>query len=109
MTILLQITSGRGPVECCWVVARLADAVLVDARKNNLQAEIIEEESGPESGTLHSALLHLEGSGVDQFVAGYEGTIQWIGTSTFRPGHKTKTHKNCVKNFFQFVANYCAE
>ena len=77
--------------------------------KNNLQAEIIEEESGPESGTLHSALLHLEGSGAEQFVAGYEGTIQWIGTSTFRPGHKTKTHKNCVKNFFQFVANYCAE
>ncbi len=90
MTILLQITSGRGPAECCWVVARLSDAVLADARKNNLQAEIIEEESGPESGTLHSALLHLEGSGAEQFAAGYEGTIQWIGTSTFRPGHKRK-------------------
>ena len=30
MTVLLQITSGRGPVECCWVVARLAEAMIVE-------------------------------------------------------------------------------
>ncbi len=90
MTILLQITSGRGPVECCWVVARLAEALLADARKNNLLAEIIEEESGPEQGTFHSVLIHLEGSGAERLAAGYEGTIQWIGRSVFRPGHKRK-------------------
>ena len=28
MTVLLQITSGRGPVECCWVVARLSEAMI---------------------------------------------------------------------------------
>ncbi len=90
MTILLQITSGRGPVECCRVVKQLAEALLGDARNNNLHAEIIEEESGPEQGTLHSALIHLEGSGAERFAAGYEGTIQWIGRSAFRPGHKRK-------------------
>ncbi len=90
MTILLQITSGRGPVECCRVVMQLAQALLADARNNNLHVEIIEEESGPEKGTLHSALIHLEGSEAEQFASGYEGTIQWIGTSAFRPGHKRK-------------------
>ena len=90
MSLLLQITSGRGPVECCWVVAQLADAMLADARNNNLHAEIIEEESGPETRTLHSALLHLEGSGAEQFAGGYEGTVQWIGMSAFRIGHKRK-------------------
>lgn len=79
MQILLQITSGRGPVECCWVAARLAESIIADARKNGLNAEIIEEESGPEKGTLCSALLHLDGEGAKQFAASYEGTIPWIG------------------------------
>jgi peptide chain release factor len=90
VTVLLQITSGRGPVECCWVVKQLTLALLADAHRNNLHAEIIEEESGPEQGTLLSALIHLAGSGAERFAAGYEGTVQWIGTSAFRPGHKRK-------------------
>jgi len=90
MQILLQITSGRGPAECCWVVARLAESIIADARNNGLHAEIIEEETGPEKGTLFSALLHLDGGSAEQFAASYEGTIQWIGYSTFRPGHKRK-------------------
>ena len=90
MQILLQITSGRGPAECCWVVARLAESIIADAHKESLHAEIIEEESGPEKGTLFSALLHLDGEGAERFAARYEGTIQWIGYSTFRPGHKRK-------------------
>jgi peptide chain release factor len=90
MAVLLQITSGRGPVECCWVVARLAEAICADARQAGLQAEIIEEETGPEMGTLLSALLHLDGNGTEQFAAVYEGTVQWIGYSTFRAGHRRK-------------------
>jgi peptide chain release factor len=90
MSILLQITSGRGPVECCWVAARLAESIISDSRRNGLNAEIIEEEVGSEKGTLLSALIHLDGSEAKQFAASYEGTIQWIGYSTFRPGHKRK-------------------
>jgi len=90
MSILLQITSGRGPVECCWVVARLAETIISDTRKNGLHAEIIEEESGPEKGTLLSALIHLDGNGAEAFANSFVGTIQWIGYSTFRSGHKRK-------------------
>ena len=90
MSILLQITSGRGPVECSWVVARLAESIIADARLNAIIAEIIEEEAGSEKGTLLSALIHLDGNEAKQFAASYEGTIQWTGYSTFRPGHRRK-------------------
>ncbi len=88
--VLLQLTSGRGPAECAWVVARLVDAILADAWWAGLEAEMIEKEDGSEKDTFLSALVHLAGEGCDAFAAGYEGTVQWIGKSTFRPGHKRK-------------------
>ena len=90
MAVLLQITSGRGPVECCLVVARLAEVLVSDAVQLGICAAVIEEECGPEKGTLLSALIHLDGNSVEKFAAGYEGTIQWICSSTFRPGQKRK-------------------
>ena len=90
MPILLQITSGRGPAECCWVVARLAEEMLAEALRQGFFAAVIEEEPGPEKGTLVSALIHLDGINAERFAASHEGTIQWIGYSTFRPGHKRK-------------------
>lgn len=88
--MLLQITSGRGPAECAWVVARLAESLLAEARLAGVTAHLIEEEAGPERGTLLSALIHLAGEGCHAFAARVEGTVQWIGASGFRPGHKRK-------------------
>jgi len=90
MQIILQITSARGPVECCWVVARLAEELVADAAKQGLVAAVIEEEPGPEKGTLMSALIHIDGEGCPAFAASWVGTVQWIATSPFRPGHKRK-------------------
>lgn len=89
-TVLLQITSGRGPVECAWVVAQLANALVAESRSVGLKSELIEEEQGPKNGTLLSALIHLTGDGCDTFAAALEGSVQWIGYSRFRPGHKRK-------------------
>jgi len=68
----------------------LAESLIAEARKQRLQAEIIETEAGGEKETLLSALIHLDGEGAEGFVASYEGTIQWIGNSPFRPDHKRK-------------------
>jgi peptide chain release factor len=89
-TVLIQITSGRGPAECAWVVAQLAAVLVSEARGVGLQAELIEEERGAEQGTLQSALIHISGGACDTFAAAIEGTVQWIGYSRFRPGHKRK-------------------
>jgi peptide chain release factor len=90
MAILLQITAGRGPIECAWVAAKLTEELIRDARQSGLQADLIEEEAGPEPGTMLSALIHLDGGEYSDFASGYEGTVQWVGYSGFRPGHKRK-------------------
>jgi peptide chain release factor len=40
-TKLIQITAGRGPVECCRVVAKVLELMLKDASKNNIKAELL--------------------------------------------------------------------
>jgi len=90
MSLLLQITSGRGPIECCWVVARLAVEMVADATRQGLCASVIEEEPGTETETLHSALIHIDGDGCNLFAASWVGTVQWVGNSPFRHGHKRK-------------------
>ena len=44
----LQITSGRGPVECCRVVALVLEKILREAQKRKLRVEILEKETGPD-------------------------------------------------------------
>lgn len=87
---LIQITSGRGPVECAWVAAQLLEALLAEARGAQLDAEVIEAEPGPDAGTLRSALIHLSGDDCAAFAAALEGTVQWIGTSRFRPQNRRR-------------------
>jgi peptide chain release factor len=89
-SVLLQITSGRGPVECAWVVARLKEIIITAAHKQNIEADIIEEQAGSAKDTLSSVLIQLSGNGCDSFAEGHEGTVQWIGYSGFRKGHKRK-------------------
>jgi peptide chain release factor len=90
MTVWLQITSGRGPAECCFVVYRLAYIIQKEAEKLNLQVRVLESVPGPKPRTLNSALLAVEGEGSSQFAQLWNGTIKWIGASPFRPRHKRK-------------------
>jgi peptide chain release factor len=90
MELLLQITSGRGPVECCRAVALAAAEICAEAANSGLSAAMIEEEVGPAPGTLQSALLHIDGDGAQQFVASWEGSVLWVCPSAFRPGHRRK-------------------
>lgn len=85
----LQITSGRGPVECCWVVAQLADVILADAKKQRINASIIEATAGEARHTYKSVLISMQGTNSSAMKA-WVGTIQWIGQSQFRPKHKRK-------------------
>ncbi len=40
--------------------------------------------------TFKSILMSIEGSDIAGLLASFEGTIQWIGTSMFRPHHKRR-------------------
>lgn len=89
-SVVLQITSGRGPLECCWVVARLVDAMLADAAVAGIEAAVVESQKGSSPGTLVSAVIQLRGEGSDIFSSAYEGTVQWIGQSRFRSGQRRR-------------------
>ena len=52
----LQITSGRGPVECCRVVALVLEKILREAQKRKLRVEILEKETGPVNRTRRCRL-----------------------------------------------------
>ncbi|OQX08992.1 MAG: peptide chain release factor H [Desulfobacteraceae bacterium IS3] len=86
----LQITSGRGPEECCWVVAQLAKAIINEASAKGYKAHVLETIPGITPNIFKSALIAIEGENIPSFVSTWEGTIQWIGNSMFRPNHKRK-------------------
>lgn len=87
----LQITSGRGPDECRWVVAQVVREIQSEAEKKNLKARMIQTISCRRRGALKSALIAIEGENdFTEFISGWQGTVQWIGKSMFRPNHKRK-------------------
>ncbi|MGH1520220.1 peptide chain release factor H [Chryseobacterium sp. JK1] len=88
MEKLIQITSGRGPLECQWVTAKVLKTFLEEAKHNNIEYEIIHRENGDENLTLKSVTLLLKGKEVPDFLKSWLGSICWIGKSTFRKLHK---------------------
>ncbi len=97
--IYLQITSGRGPAECCRVVALVLEKILIQARKLGLIAEVIEREEGEMNRTLFSTIVSLEGNKIEVMIDEWEGTIQWIAQSPYRIHHKRKNWFVGVKSF----------
>ena len=57
--VYLQITSGRGPTECCRVVALVLERIVRQAQASGLKVEMIEREVGPVNRTLLSATIAL--------------------------------------------------
>ncbi|MEZ0373398.1 MAG: peptide chain release factor H [Candidatus Sericytochromatia bacterium] len=88
--VWLQISAGQGPAECAWVVARLAEYLTGEARAAGLACECLEAEAGSEPGTLKSVLLSLGGPGAEAFARDWQGTVQWIGRSLYRPRHRRR-------------------
>lgn len=88
MEKLIQITSGRGPLECQWVVAKILKVFLEEIKDNHIEYEIIHRENGDENLTLKSVSLLLKGEKLSQFLKSWLGSICWVGKSTFRKLHK---------------------
>ncbi|MCA6067352.1 peptide chain release factor H [Chryseobacterium sp. RG1] len=88
MEKLIQITSGRGPLECQWVVAKVLKVFLEEAKNNTIDYEIIHRENGDENLTLKSVTLLLKSKKLNEFLKNWLGSICWTGKSTFRKLHK---------------------
>lgn len=91
MIYWLQVTSARGPAECCWVAAKVALRIISEANEYELKAGLLEAAPGEMPETIKSALLYIEGeNSIPDFISRWKGTVQWIGKSMFRPNHKRK-------------------
>lgn len=90
MKKIIQITAGRGPEECTWVVAQVLKTLLDEAQQSGLNPVVLHREPGNINGTVLSATVMVEGKNAAEFVKSWKGTILWIGQSQFRKMHKRK-------------------
>lgn len=97
-TKIIQISAGKGPVECANVVAKVLKIFLKDLVSNKIDYTILNKEPGTENGTIQSVNIQITGNYLADFTTNWLGTIQWIGTSTFRKYHK---RKNWFIGFFE--------
>ncbi|CEN39989.1 peptide chain release factor H [Capnocytophaga cynodegmi] len=88
MEKIIQITSGKGPLECQWVVAKVLKIFLQEAKEKNIQAEVLHREEGDENLILKSVTLLLKGTDLQDFLKNWLGSICWVGKSTFRKFHQ---------------------
>ena len=86
--MLIQISSGQAPAECELAVGLLAK----ELQKNFPDIEVVKFTAGQEKNCYSSIVLKSETD-----LSEYEGTIEWICQSPFRPHHKRKNWFITVK------------
>jgi peptide chain release factor len=72
-------------------VLRVVEQIRVEAEAVGFDVRTLHVQAGPRSGTANSVLLAIVSEeDVTRFVRGWQGTVQWIARSPFRPEHKRK-------------------
>ncbi|QOL19400.1 peptide chain release factor H [Candidatus Bodocaedibacter vickermanii] len=86
----VQITSGQGPAECELAVQHVLDRFLKEALQQHLKVDVLEKIPGEKGNIYQSVLLSVSGDSLIPFLKRWQGTIQWICESPYRPTHKRK-------------------
>ena len=87
----IQITSGRGPVECCRVVVLVMNKIIDQAKSLGYEVEVVEHEDGPNDGCMFSATLAIESEHAISLKDEWEGSVLWVAQKNpFRPWHRRK-------------------
>lgn len=101
MNKYIQITAGRGPVECARVVALVAGKLLAELPGAVLSDS---EPHNSEPGCFMSLTFRIPAEEVSpMFIRSWQGGVLWVATQDrFRPNHKRKNWFVGV-NFFDEV------
>ena len=86
----VQITSGHGPAECELAVNHVLECLLKEAVHLSLTVEVLEKVPGEKDGIYQSVMLSINGIGLPLFLKQWQGTVQWVCESPYRPTHKRK-------------------
>ena len=86
MKRFVQITAGRGPVECARVVTLVSKELTNDIPS----LKLVEAEPHNEVPDCYMSLVYeTEAELQEALIAGWEGTVLWRSTKNpYRPGHK---------------------
>lgn len=90
MEKIIHISSGRGPLECAFVVKKLLPIFLNEATAFSLKTAVLERKIAAHTSGLNSVTLLVEGKDLTTFLNSWEGSVLWKGHSTFRPQHRRK-------------------
>lgn len=96
---IIQLTSGRGPLECQWVLAQLLSIFEKTLYAMGIDFEIIESSDGQKPNTLQSVTLLAKGNRLSDALSKWEGSVLWIGQSPFRKFHKRKNWFVEIRSF----------
>ena len=79
--MLIQISSGQGPVECSVGVEKLCKSLL----KEFAGSRVVSVNADYSGNGYKSCVMEF-----DEDVSSLEGTVLWVWKSTIRPGHQRK-------------------
>lgn len=87
MTKYIQITAGRGPVECARVVTLVAQKLLIALPTLHLT----DYEPHNQAEGCYMSMTFATEDIPESFIQEWEGSVQWVATKNpYRPNHKRK-------------------
>lgn len=91
--ILLQLSSGQGPIECCKAIGLALKMIEKQCQIEGIKCDVVEVVNANENGCFKSALLQLKSNNNEkakQLAKSWQGAMLWVCQSRFRPKHKRK-------------------
>lgn len=101
MKQIIQITSGKGPVECEFFVEEAFSLMKKEMKLMKINFKILDSVEGENAGFQSVTFEVEEGT---EFLNSWKGSIQFISKSKFRPHHQRKNWFIGVfeiENFFE--------
>ncbi len=87
--LYVQFSSGQGPLECAFALTRILAIFEQAAQQAKITCELVKSQAHKDNEQyFSSALIHLVGDHLADFMAEWRGTICWKNASPFRPKHK---------------------
>ncbi|MDK2595761.1 peptide chain release factor H [Pseudoalteromonas obscura] len=91
--ILLQLSSGLGPLECCKAVALAFVQLQKESKKRGICCDVVELIPASKVGCYKSVVVKLSSPNQEvtqQFALSWQGALLWTCESQFRPMQKRK-------------------
>lgn len=91
--ILLQLSSGQGPIECCKAIGLALQAIEKECQAKHIALSIVDTVAADKKDCFKSAVLKLDSKHQEQakqLALSWQGAMLWVCQSRFRPKHKRK-------------------